>query len=371
MHILIERAQLLRSLGYVQSVVERKGTIPILSYVKFEAGKGQVGVTATDMELALVQHIPATVHEDGAVAIPAHVFYEIVRKLPDGAEVSITTKDGGRIGIVCGSAKFTLACLPAEEFPAVEAGDFSHHFSISSAECKALLEKPACAMSNEEIRYYLNGIYLHASRSNDQEVLRAVATDGHRLVRVEVGLPQGAADMPGAIIPKKTIHELRKLLDSGGTTVQIGVSANKISFRINDAVLASKLVDGSFPDYERVIPANNDKLMEVNCKQLIQAVDRVSVVSSDRLRAVRLSMSAGKLSLAVSNAEADNASEELEVTYSAEPLEIGFNARYLLEVMAEIEGETAQFLFNNASSSALIRDTADVGSLYVVMPMRV
>ncbi len=371
MQFLIERPYLLKALAHVQSIVERRGTIPVLANVKLEAKSGEIALTATDMDLALVEKVPAEVQSSGVTTMPAHTFYDIVRKLPDGGQVEIIVKDTGRANIVCGSSKFTLSTLPADDFPVMADGEFAYHFTLSAAECAALTEKPGFAMSTEETRYYLNGVYLHPAVSSGNEVLRSVATDGHRLARVEVALPAGAAGMPGIIVPRKAIQELKKLLEGGEGTVNISVSENKIRFVVGAAVLVSKLIDGSFPDYERVIPANNEKLMEVECRRFKEGVDRVSVISSERSRAVRLSLESGKLGLAASSAEAGNASDEFEVSYSSDPLEIGFNSRYLLEMMGQIEGETAQFLLHDPSSPVLVRDTADAGSLYVIMPMRV
>lgn len=371
MQITIERAPLMRALSHVSSVVEKRGTIPVLSNVKLEASGDILSLTATDMDLALVEKIPAQVKEPGAATVPAHMFYDIARKLPDGADVNFSAKETGKAAISAGSSKFTLSCLPVEEFPVMAEGEFAHRFRLASSECKALIEKPGYAMSTEETRYYLNGIYLHVAGSGEGAVLRAVATDGHRLARVEVAIPAGAAGMPGIIIPRKAIQELRKLLESGEGEVEVSVSEGKIRFVVGEAVLVSKLIEGQFPDYERVIPANNQKMMELECRRFKEAVDRVSVISSERTRAVRLSLGAGTLGLAASSAEAGSANEEIDVTYGADPLEIGFNSRYLLDMLGQIEGDTAQFLFNDPASPVLVRDTADVGSLYVIMPMRV
>lgn len=367
----IERASLLKSLGHVQSVVEKRGTIAVLSNVRMDVSEKTLSLTATDMDLSITETVPATSKKDGCTTVPAHMLYDIVRKLPDGAEIECkVADDGSKMSIKAGSSRFSLGCLPVDEFPVMEQGELPHSFIISSAECSALIHKPGFAMSTEETRYYLNGVYLHAAGEKDK-VLRAVATDGHRLARLEIGLPAGAADMPGVIVPRKATYELRKLIEDGEGDVNISLSENKIRFAYGNAVLISKLIDGNFPDYERVIPSGNDNMMEVDCKSFREAVDRVSVIASDKTRAVKLEIDSGRLTLSATSAEHGNASEEIDITYSGPKLEIGFNSRYMLDMMANIEGDTAQFLFNDASAPALVRDASDMSSLYVIMPMRV
>ncbi len=369
--LVVDRAVLLKSLGHVQSVVEKRGTIPILSHVKLEATADTLRLTATDMDIAVVEDVAAEVRDRGTATVPAHTFYEIVRKLPEGAQVEIATEKGNKVVLRSGTSRFALASLPVDEFPVMAEGELPYRFTLKSQECLSLLQKARFAISTEETRYYLNGIYLHAAVTKQSSVLRAVATDGHRLARIEVALPQGASEIPGVIIPRKTIHELMKLLEEGGGEVNISLSDTKIRFACGSAVLVSKLIDGTFPDYERVIPAANDKIMEVDGRAFLHAVDRVSVIASEKTRGVKLSLDKGKLTLAASSTEQGTAVEEVDVNYGASPIEIGFNSRYLLEMMSQIEGETVQFVFADSASPAVVRDTADVGSLYVIMPMRV
>jgi DNA polymerase-3 subunit beta len=372
MQVVVERAHLIKSLGHVQSVVEKRGTIAVLSNVKLEAKGDSVSLTATDMDLAVVEKVQATVSKAGATTVPAHTFYDIVRKLPEGSQIEISSsEDGSKVTIKAGQSRFSLACLPVDDFPVMAEGELKHNFTLKSAECMSLIDKPSFAISTEETRYYLNGIYLHAAGTGKDKVLRAVATDGHRLARIEVTLPAGADGMPGVIVPRKAIYELKKLIEGSEGDVEISLSDTKIRFVFGSAVLVSKLIDGNFPDYERVIPSGNDKLMEVDCKQFIQAVDRVSVISSEKSRSIKFKLNNGKLTMSASSAEHGTASEDLDVTYSAAAIEVGFNSRYLLDMMANIEGDTAQFLLNDGASPAIVRDSADVGALYVIMPMRV
>lgn len=373
MQFVVERALLLKALSHVQSVVERRGTIAVISHIKLDAKSDSLTLTGTDMDIALMEKIAADVGTPGATTVPAHTFYDIVRKLPEGSQVEIAVRgaDSGKVNIRAGSSKFSLSCLPVEDFPVMAEGELPYNFTLSAAECQAIVEKPSFAISTEETRYYLNGIYLHATGEGADKTLRAVATDGHRLARVEVSLPAGAAGMPGIIVPRKTIYELRKLLEGGGKDVQVALSETKIRLVCGDAVLVSKLIDGNFPDYERVIPAGNDKIMEVECKRFSQAVDRVSIISSEKSRAIKFQLESGKLTLSASSPEHGTATEEVEVTYSASPIEIGFNSRYLLDMMAQMEGDTVQFNFADSAAPALVRDQGDVSSLYVIMPMRV
>ncbi len=372
MKLTIERAVLLHALGHVQSVVERRGTIPILSNVLLEAGDERLKLTATDMDLAIAEKVAAEVGEPGATTAPAHTLYDIVRKLPEGAQVEFDGGgDDGKLTLRSGRSTFTFRCLPPADFPAMAEDDQAHEFSLSAAELRGLVDHTRFAISTEETRYYLNGIYIHATSESGAGVLRAVATDGHRLARFQVPLPAGAAEIPGVIVPRKTVQELRKLIDESEESIQVALSETKIRLRFGDVLLISKLIDGTFPDYERVIPSGNDKLMKVDCKQFTEAVDRVSTISTEKSRAVKLSLSKGSLTLSVTSLDDGSAVEELEVGFDDEPLEIGFNSRYLLDITQQIEGESAQFSLADAASPTVVRDVADAAALYVLMPMRV
>lgn len=372
MKLTIERATLLKSLNHVQSVVERRNTIPILSNVKIEGRGDRVSLNATDMDLDIVEGVAAEVQRPGATTAPAHTLYEIVRKLPDGSQLELDQSGGdGLLVLRSGRSKFSLPALPVEDFPVMSGGELPFNFALTADELKGVIDRTRFAISNEETRYYLNGIYLHAASSAGVPVLRAVATDGHRLARVEVPLPEGAAGMPGVIVPRKTVGELRKLLDEASEDVKISLSESKIRFAFNDAEMTSKLIDGTFPDYERVIPMDNDKVLEVDCRSFSQAVDRVSAISTERSRAIKLSVEKGMLTLSASSPEQGSAVEELEASYDASPLEIGFNSRYLLDIMGQIEGDAARFAMADAASPTVVREVTDGSALYVLMPMRV
>ncbi len=372
MKLTIERAQLLKSLAHVQSVVERRNTIPILSNVKLEGRPGSLSLNATDMDLDIVETVPADVTRPGATTAPAHTFYEIVRKLPEGSQVEIEYhSEEGQLTLRSGRSKFSLACLPVEDFPVLSGGELPHSFVLTAAELKTLIDRTRFAISTEETRYYLNGIYLHAAVVTDGDVLRSVATDGHRLARVEVTLPEGAAGMPGVIVPRKTVNEVRKLIDETDGDITVSLSETKLRFAFGDAVLTSKLIDGTFPDYERVIPADNDKALDVDVKAFASAVDRVSAISTEKSRAIKLSLEKGTVTLSASSPENGSAVEEVEGRYDSAPLEIGFNSRYLLDILAQVESETAHFAMADAASPTVVRDAAEGGAVYVLMPMRV
>ena len=372
MKLTIERAALLRALGHVQSIVERRNTIPILSNVMLDARDGALSLTATDMDIAIVETTPAEVATAGAVTAPAHTLYDIIRKLPDGAQISLETDAGaGQLNLSAGRARFKLGTLDTAEFPAMSDGDLPNRFTVTAGDFRALIDRTRFAISTEETRYYLNGIYLHAVTTDGGERLRAVATDGHRLARVEMPLPEGAAGMPGVIVPRKTVNELRKLIDETGGDVEVALSDTKIRFAFDDAVLTSKLIDGTFPDYERVIPVGNDKMMVVDRKEFAGAVDLVATIATEKSRAIKLTVDGRNLALSANSPDADSAEEELEADYDGEAINIGFNSRYLLDITQQIEGDKAQFIMADSNSPTIVRDAGDDSALYVLMPMRV
>jgi DNA polymerase-3 subunit beta len=372
MKLAIERATLLKALAHVQSVVERRTTIPILSNVKLEAELGGISLTATDMDLLVIEQVDAEVSQPGAATAPAHTLYDVVRKLPEGSLVTIEQQQGGpELSLRAGRSTFDLPCLPAADFPSMTDEGLSHSFTLPAGELCRLFDRTRFAISTEETRYYLNGIHLHAVE--DRSRLRAVATDGHRLARVEVLLPEGAAGMPPIIVPRKTVNEIRKLIDDVDPEepVEVALSNARIRFKVGRAVLRSRLIDGTFPDYERVIPTGNDKQLVAPTKALSEAVDRVATIATDKSRAIKLSLAEGRLTLSAVSPDAGRAVEELDVAYAGEPLEIGFNARYILDMSTQIDGEEMEFAVADSGSPTLVRDPKDDSALYVLMPMRV
>ncbi|HVL72090.1 MAG TPA: DNA polymerase III subunit beta [Beijerinckiaceae bacterium] len=372
MKVTVERAALLRSLGHVHRVVERRNTIPILSNVLLRGEGGGLRLKATDLDMEVTETVPADAPQEGGTTVPAHVIYDIVRKLPDGAQVSLeTTGDNGQMLIRSGRSRFQLQSLPESDFPDLAAGEMPHRFALAPGDLKRLIDKTQFAISTEETRYYLNGIFFHTVEGDSGTMLRAVATDGHRLARVEIPAPKGAEGMPGVIVPRKAVAEIQKLVEEGGDEVGIELSSSKIRLTFAGVVLTSKLIDGTFPDYQRVIPTGNDKRLTVERQDFAKAVDRVSTISSERGRAVKLAIAEGRLVLSVNNPDSGSATEELEVDYDAAPLDIGFNARYLLDITAQLDADTALFRLADPGSPTLIQDRDGASALYVLMPMRV
>ncbi len=373
MKISIERGTLLKAVSQAQSVVERRNTIPILANVLIEAEGDQVQFRATDLDIEVVDKAPAQVEKAGATTVAATTLHEIVRKLPDGALVTLTADSAaGRLTVEAGRSNFSLATLPKEDFPVMASSEYASNFTASAALLRRLFDKSKFAISTEETRYYLNGVYMHvADGSEGGKVLRCVATDGHRLARIDADLPDGAADMPGVIVPRKTVGELRKLLEDDEMDIAVSVSETKVRFATPDITLTSKVIDGTFPDYTRVIPQGNTRKLEVDAAEFAQAVDRVATVSSERSRAVKLQLDGDKLVLSVNAPDSGAAEEELAVAYGDERLEIGFNAKYLLEIASQVDRENAVFMFNSAGDPTLMREGNDQSAVYVVMPMRV
>ena len=377
MKLTIERAALLKALGHVQSVVERRNTIPILSNVLLSADGNGVAFSATDLDVEIIDEAGARVSGEGQITAPAHTLYEIVRKLPDGADVELKYMgEDPRLSITAGRSRFNLPVLPSGDFPQMTADGLSDTLAIEADDLIRLIDRTRFAISTEETRYYLNGLYLHTVNEGGAVKLRAVATDGHRLALAEMPAPEGAAGLPGVIVPRKTIAEARRLLDDAGETVQVRLSAAKVRFDFaggdgRGASLTSKVIDGAFPDYVRVIPRDNGKIVQLDVKMFAAAVDRVATISAEKSRSVKLAIESGKLTLTVRNMEAGQAVEEVEIDYDGDAFEIGFNARYLLDVCGQIRGETMELRFADPASPTLVIDPADAGVQYVLMPLRV
>ena len=374
MKLKADRATLLRALAHIQSVAEKRNTIPILANVLIAVRDGRLALTATDMEIAIVEEVAASTTRNGATTAPAATIYDIVRKLPDGAEVELDHPGGdAQLALRAGRFATSLLVLPVEDFPSMTAGQLPHRFHLPALQLRGLIDRTRFAISTEETRYYLNGIFLHAVESEGQQRLRAVATDGHRLARVEEDLPEGAAGIPGVIVPRKTVGELRKLLDEASGSVEVALSDTRIQFTVGPITLTSKLIDGTFPEYDRVIPRDNDKVLRVGKKDFAEAVARVAAISSERSRPVKLALERDLLTLSAASPDQGTATEELDgdrVQYAAGPLEIGFQARYLNDITDQITDQV-EFRFADGSAPTIVCDAADSSALYVLMPMRV
>jgi DNA polymerase-3 subunit beta len=366
----IERATLLKALSHVQSVVERRNTIPILSNVLLEATTdGMVRLMATDLDLQFVETISAAVETGGATTVSAHTLFDIARKLPEGSQVELTAAEGKML-IIAGRARFNLQTLPRDDFPVIAEGELPTRFELPAETLKQIIDKTRFAISTEETRYYLNGIFLHVS-DDATPVLKAAATDGHRLARVTVARPDGAEGMPDVIVPRKAIGELRKLLDEVDGSVEVSLSPTKVRFGLGSATLTSKLIDGTFPDYSRVIPTANDKLLKIDPRSFEDGVDRVATIASEKTRAVKVALERDKITLSVTSPENGTAAEEVPGSYTSAGFEIGFNARYLLDILGQIDGDECEVHLADAAAPTLIRENEKAPALYVLMPMRV
>ena len=372
MKLTIERAALLKALGHVQSAVERRNTIPILSNVLLSAERDRLTFSATDLDMEIIDEAFAQVDQPGQITAPAHTLYEIVRKLPDGADVALTfTGEDPRLMVQAGRSRFSLPVLPAGDFPVMSSDGLAGRLTVDVNDLIRLIDKTRFAISAEETRYYLNGLYLHTVSDGGVQKLRAVATDGSRLALAEMAAPEGAAGAPGVIVPRKTIGEARRLLDDAGETVELAVSPQKVRFELNGAALTSKVIDGNFPDYSRVIPKDNNRIVRVDAKLFAQAVDRVATISAEKSRSVRMAIEPGRVVLTVRNMEAGQAVEELEIDYDGEAFELSFNARYLLDITDQISGEAAELRFGGPNDPALVLDPGDADVQYILMPLRV
>ena len=373
MKLSMERSALLRAMSRAQSVVERRNTIPILANVLIEAEGDQVSFRATDLDIEVIDRANAMVARAGATTVPAHTLHEIARKLPDGSMVELAD-DGisGRLDVRAGRSHFSLQTLPREDFPIMASAEYQVELRLPGAGAPPPVRQG-------EVRDLDRGdpllperrLHARRRRAADGPVLRCVATDGHRLARIDAALPEGAEGLPGVIVPRKTVGELRKLLDDDEAKIAVSVSETKVRFATPEVSLTSKVIDGTFPDYARVIPTGNTKRLEVDAAEFAQAVDRVATVSSERSRAVKMALEEDRLVLSVNAPDSGAADEELAVAYSDERLEIGFNAKYLQEIADQVDRENAVFLFNSAGDPTLMREGNDESAVYVVMPMRV
>lgn len=393
MQLALERSNLLKALGHVQRIVERRNTVPILSNVYIEAQGQSVMLKSTDLDIEVRETIPADVKTDGSITVSAHLLYDIVRKLPDGAEIMLKSDDS-MVHLESGRSTFDLPTLPSGDFPDPTPGDFAHTFSIDSIDLKSLIERTKFAISSDDNRYYLNGIYLHGLEDNGMNVLRAVATDGHRLAQSQLLAPTGSESLEGVIIPRKAVEEVYNCLEDLDQSLTLEVSQTKIRFSIGMMVLTSKLIDGTFPDYNRVIPQDNDKELVLPKSDFSDAVSRVSTIAAEHNRAVKLSADKAQLVLSCADPDLGKAEEELGVDYESEKLEIGFNATYLSDIAGQLDASSIVFMLKDGGSPALIYEKLDgkkkkdddkkssgkskgksssavSQSLYVLMPMRI
>jgi DNA polymerase-3 subunit beta len=374
MKLTIERQPLLRALGIAHRVIERRNTIPILGNILFTAAAGELSIKAADLDIEIMLSVPCDVETGGQTTIPGHLLHDIVRKVPDKATVSLEIQQQGQITVRSGRSRFTLQTLPAIDYPDIAHGALPCRFSMPAKALLRIIDKTAFAVSTEETRYYLNGIFLHARPGEEGPLLRAASTDGHRLARAMTYMPaliEGDA-VPDMIVPRKTVGEIQRLLEGAGDDVIVSCSATKIVVEAGGTRLISKLIDGTFPDYERVIPRGNGKRLIVSKSAFAAMMDRVTTMSSERGRTVKLSLQDGRMVAAVNNPDAGSGSDEIDVVYEAAPLDIGFNSRYMLDILGAIECDETLVQFGTPGDPILISPHGITShDLFVLMPVRV
>ena len=375
MEFKINSTDLLKALSHIHGIVEVRHTLPILSNIILEAKDDKLILSSTNLDIYCSDKIKAEVLKSGEVSVSAVTFFEIIKRLPSGSEVlMIMEEDENEITLTCGRSKFNLSTLKTDDFPIISDSDLSTNFVLSADELIRIIDKTKFAVSNEETRYYLNGIFLHKAERNSIQFLRAVATDGHRLAQYDIPLPQGAEDITGIIIPKKTIYELRKVLDDANGDVSVSLNENKIKFSFNDLKVVSKVIDGTFPDYTKVIPQKNDKNFKTNNSDLKNAIDRVSAVAANeesKSKAIKFCIENNSLSLSVESQSKGSANEMIDVNYSGDKVDIGFNSKYIIDICNEVDGDEISISLSDSISPAIILDKTDENLFFVLMPMRI
>ena len=375
MEFKINSTDLLKALSHIHGIVEVRHTLPILSNIILEAKDDKLILSSTNLDIYCSDKIKAEVIKSGEVSVSAVTFFEIIKRLPSGSEVLMIMEEGeNEIRLTCGRSKFNLSTLKTDDFPIISDSDLSTNFVLSADELIRIIDKTKFAVSNEETRYYLNGIFLHKAERNSIQFLRAVATDGHRLAQYDIPLPQGAEDITGIIIPKKTIYELRKVLDDANGDVSVSLNENKIKFSFNDLKVVSKVIDGTFPDYTKVIPQKNDKNFKTNNSDLKNAIDRVSAVAANeesKSKAIKFCIEDNSLSLSVESQSKGSANEMIDVNYSGDKVDIGFNSKYIIDICNEVDGDEISISLSDSISPAIILDKTDENLFFVLMPMRI
>jgi len=368
----IDRDELLNQLSHVHGVVKKYKTACITENVLISAHDGIISMTTTDTDIEIMEDAVADVRTPGKTTVPASTLYDIVCKMLAGAKIEMeNSPDGSQLTVKCGRSIFKLGCLPVDDFPQLTGGNIKRRFELAASDLRSLIDHTSYAVSTDETRYYLNGIYIHVARNlDDLPVLRAVATDGNRLARADVPLPAGALDILGVIIPNKTVNEIRKLINNISSTIEIALSATSIQFDFDSITLTSKLIDGTFPDYNRVIPTKNDKVVHVKTKDFLQAVDRVSAIFINKKGAVKLTVTNTELKIHSADNQSGSAYEEIDVEYEGQPIDICFNSRFLMDAAKQISGENIKIAMSNGFSPIIILDKDDDDTLYVIMPLR-
>lgn len=365
MQIHVEREKLLPPVSLVAGVVERRQTLPILAYLLLRADSKNITMVGTDLELEMVATVDGRVQEGGETTVPARKLLDICRALPEHAELAIE-KQGSKLSLKAGKSRFTLSSLPAVDFPKVEAGSFPHTLVIPAVKLKHVLESTAFCMALQDVRYYLNGLYLEL----DDRVIRAVSTDGHRMGVTEVAHEDNPYSGTQVILPRKAVQEALRLLPNDESPVRLMIGQNHTRLVVNGLTVTSKLIDGKFPDYRKVIPTAQTKTVLLDRSSFREALNRAAILANEKYRGVRLNLQPGKLAITAHNPEQEEAVEELEIDYQGEPLEIGFNVSYLVDAASAVESPEIQLGLSDASSSCTLKSPNEAATQYIVMPMR-
>lgn len=374
MKLSLTKQEFAKSLSFIQNIVDSKSTIPILSNVLLEAKQGRLHLTATDMDMTISDKIKINnIEAEGSICVPAHILYNVIKELSDDKPIDLRYDENSK-KLYLGSlkSKFTFSCLHKNDFPILTAENYKINFSLKSSKLKDMIDQTYFAISNEETRYYLNGIFFHTIKLNNKLFLRSIATDGHRLAKSEVILQSQINNIFNAIIPKKLIFELRKLIDEVEGEIKIDLSDRKIRFSFNETVLLSKLIDGNFPDYEKVIPKDTKNSFSIDRKIFLDSINRIATISSEKSKAIKLNLNKNKLTISAKNLEEGGTGvEEIEIVYSGPSLDIGFNSGYLKEIINQFSSKEVTVLFSDSTTPTIIKDFSKSEALYVLMPMRV
>jgi len=371
MEFTIDRDTFLKSLGHANGVIEKKTTLPILSNVLIEVKESKIKITATDLDIIYFEEIvPKEVKKTGSTTTSASILYDILRKLQSTDKVNLTLVSPNKLKLTSGNSKFNLLCLPSENFPLLEGDHDQNNFEISSQKLLKLLNKTKISISNDETRHHLNGIFLHKTQLENKSFLCGVATDSHRLSSSSIEIDENI-NIESVILPKKTIFQLISLLEQSTNSIKISINKSKIKFEMNNGVLISKVIDGRFPDYNKVIPRSNEKILEVKLNEFKNSIERVTTVSSDRKEGLKMLISKDVVQLSVNNPNSGEGVEKVNAKFNSDDLNISFNSRYLTDIASQIENESIIINLKDPGSPILIKDISDKNSFHVVMPMKI
>ncbi len=367
----ISRSSFFKTLSHLQGIVDKKNSLPILSNILIEAKTNELILSSTDMDISIIEKVDCSVLEQGSTTINSQILYDIVRKIEENSIIEIISNNGKLLTLRADGSRFSLACLPKEDFPMIDQDNSGANITLNSKILFKLIDKTKFAISNEETRYFLNGLYFSISKIQNKNTVTLVGTDGHRLAKFSHDIEENIDQISGVIIPKKTIYELSKLLSEIDKDVFISISSNKIVFNIGEIIFISKLIDGSFPDYKRVIPKDNINILKIKREILLSAVDRVSTIANEKSPVIKFKLLKNILNLNTINNESSTASEDLKINYEGDEIEIGFNSKYIMDIVNNLEDDEVIIKLKDNASPILALENSNAHLVYVLMPMRV